>query len=230
MVATERLYDRGTRRGAAHLATIGEEYRHARTTRGLSQREVADASRIDRGMYSRIERAKLPYLSVVTAARLASVLGLDLWVRVFPGGKSIRDAGHADRLRRILACVAPPLKYRIEVPLPARSDRLDQRAWDAMLFGQGRRTAIEFESRLYDIQAQVRRFGLKARDDSPDSFLLVIADTPANRRVLRESAELLSDLPRLRTANVLKALRAGMHPPTGLMLLERPRVQADRSA
>jgi transcriptional regulator with XRE-family HTH domain len=219
MPVAQRLYDRGTQQGERRLRELGEEFRHARLSIGLSQQAVADAARIDRGTYSRIERAKLAYVSILSAARIASVLGLDLSVRVYPGGPSIRDAGQAPRLARLLACVGAPLTYRTEVPLPRSERAFEQRSWDAVLYGHGERTAVELESRLYDLQAQQRRWNLKRRDDAPDHFLLVVADTAANRRVLAEYSEQLKDLPRYRTAGVLAALRAGRHPPTGLILL-----------
>lgn len=180
---------------------------------------MATAARFDRTNYSRIERGKLPHLTIVVACRIAAVLGLDLWLKVFPGSRSIRDAAQARRLMAVLSCVAPPLSYRVDVPLPSNGDRPDQRAWDAMLFGVGERTGVECELRLYDLQAQLRRFQLKMRDDSVDHFLLVIADTPSNRRVLAEFGDLLAGLPRLRTDFVLRELRAGRHPPTGLILV-----------
>ncbi len=77
---------------------------------------------------------------------------------------------------------------------------------------------MEFESRLSDVQELTRRHNLKRRDDAAQHFLLVVADTDHNRRVLREFATLFSELPRLRTARVLAQLRAGHHPPTGFML------------
>jgi hypothetical protein len=115
--------------------------------------------------------------------------------------------------------VGPPLTHRTEVPLPATTDHPERRAWDAVVFGHARRTAVELETRLYDVQGQVRRLHLKERDDPPDQLLLVIAETRANRRALSEFAELFVDLPRLGTANTLKGLSAGRHPPTGLILL-----------
>jgi hypothetical protein len=121
-----------------------------------------------------------------------------------------------------LAFVGPPLTYRTEVVLPQRSDYPEQRSWDLMLFGHSERTGIEFERRLYDLQAQKRRYALKRRDDPVDHFLLVVADSPGNRRVLGEFPELLTDLPRLGTAEVLATLRAGQHPPTGVILLDAP--------
>jgi transcriptional regulator with XRE-family HTH domain len=219
MPSAQRLYDRGTFIGERRVREIGEEFKHERIRLGLSQERVALAARIPRADLSLIERGKLKRLSIVTAARTAAVLGLDLWVRVFPGGQSIRDAGQAKGLGKLLACVGHPLEYRMEVTLPARQDGYEQRAWDVQITGHGEKTSIEYEARLYDVQAQQRRWHGKLRDDPPEHFLLVVADTPANRRVLRDHAELFADLPRLRTANVLKELRAGRHPGTGLILL-----------
>ena len=88
-----------------------------------------------------------------------------------------------------------------------------------MLFGHGGRTAIELETRLHDVQALTRRIHLKQRDDSPDQLLVVVASTRANRRVVAEFGSLMTDWPRLRTASVLKTLRAGQHPSTGLILV-----------
>jgi transcriptional regulator with XRE-family HTH domain len=215
----ERLFDRGTQLGQRRLRELGEVFKHARLQLGLSQAQVALAVHISQGLYSRIERGALPSLSVVLAARIAAVLGLDLVAKAYPGGNSIRDAGQAPRLRRLLDAAAKPLSYRTEVPLPRSDNGFEQRAWDAVIFGQGERTAVEFETRLYDLQAQERRLGLKLRDDPPDRCLVIVANTPANRRVLAEFEWRFAGLSRLRTATVLRELHAGRHPPTGLILL-----------
>ncbi len=73
--------------------------------------------------------------------------------------------------------------------------------------------------RLRDGQAAERRINLKRRDDPTDQFLLLVADTRTNRRVLAEYPDLFADLPRLRQSNVIAALQAGRHPPTGLALV-----------
>jgi transcriptional regulator with XRE-family HTH domain len=219
MGATERAYDRGTRQGGRWLRITGEEYRSARLSLGLAQRHVAESAHISPSVYGRIERGVLPHLSILQAARLASVLGLELSVRIYPGGSPTRDAAHGERLQRLLHHVADPLRYRTEVPLPATTDHPERRSWDAILFGHGERTAIELETRLYDVQAQLRRIQLKRRDDPPDHLLLVLADTGANRRASVGLETLLPDLPRLKTANVLRTLRAGHLPPTGWILL-----------
>ena len=219
MPTSERAFDRGTMRGERALADLGTEYREARVGGGLSQQYVADAVRISRPVYSKIERGKARYLSIVTASRICAVLGLDLWVRAYPGARILRDAPQADRLQRVLDKVRAPLRYRIEVPLPQRADQpTELRAWDAVLSDGAERTALELEMRLHDTQALERRVALKLRDDPVDHFLLVVAGTRNNRRVLREHPELCG-LTRLRTANLLRVLGEGRHPPSGIILI-----------
>lgn len=168
---------------------------------------------------SRIETGRLRSLTLVDAVMVADAVGLDLSCKTYPGRPPTRDAGHARKLGELLAHVRPPLRYSLEVALPSRSDGMEQRAWDAMLFAADGETGIELEMRLYDVQAQLRRLFLKRRDARVDRVLLLIADTNTNRRVLREFPEYFRELPRLRTATVLNQLERGVRPPSGLMLL-----------
>jgi hypothetical protein len=105
------------------------------------------------------------------------------------------------------------------VPLPPHPNGADQRAWDAEIRSPRERTAVELEMRLHDAQAVERRIALKLRDDPPDHFLLLIADTRHNRGVLTTYPGLFADLPRLRPTVVFRALEAGSHPPTGLLFI-----------
>ncbi len=159
-------------------------------------------------------------MSILVASRIASVLGMELSVRVYPSSSPLRDAAHIARLRRLFEHVGPPLTYRTEVPLPQQPGQpTEQRAWDAVLLGRGKRTAAEIEMRLRDAQALERRLALKRRDDQVDHLLLVVAATRTNRRVLADHPDLFAELPRLRTSRVLRMLEAGHHPPSGLILL-----------
>jgi hypothetical protein len=88
-----------------------------------------------------------------------------------------------------------------------------------VIFGSSERTAIELEMRLRDVQAMRRRHELKRRDDPTEHFLLLVADTRHNRRVLAEFEDLFADLARLRPSIVRTALNAGRHPSTGLLLV-----------
>jgi transcriptional regulator with XRE-family HTH domain len=219
MPTSERAFDRGTRLAQRFLLDFGEEATRARHTLGMSQEHVASACRISRSWVSKIERGQAPSLQLVELTRIAIVLGLDPAVRVFPGGVPVRDAAHQGRLHEFLALAHAPLSWTLEVPLPSLPDRVERRAWDAVIRGQGLRTAIELEMRLHDAQAVERRVSLKRRDDPTESFLLLMAGTRTNRRVLAEFPGLFADLPRLRPSVVRDALGAGRHPPTGILFV-----------
>lgn len=220
MPTTERLRNRGTRRGQRILSTLSEEFRDKRLAVGLSQRQVAMAAGISRPTYSRVETVGFDHLAILSACQIAAVLGLELAVRVFPGAEPMRDAASATRLSRVMGHVAAPLTYRTEVPLPQTPVRpFEQRAWDALITGHGKRTALELEMRLRDAQALERRFELKRRDDPVDSFVLLLANTRANRDALREHPTLFPDLTRLTFRELTRMLRAGQHPPNALVFV-----------
>jgi transcriptional regulator with XRE-family HTH domain len=220
MGANERALSRGTRRAERHLSELGAEVREARLAAGVSQVELGRRAGMSGSKVSRVEAGRLETLSVYDAARLAAVIGLDLAIRAYPYGPRLRDEAHTRRLTELMRHVGAPLGYRTEVPFPQRADQpRELRAWDAIVTGTGLRTAVELEMRLRDAQALERRMAGKRRDDPVDRFVLAIADTPANRRLLAEHPDLFSDLPRLKTSRVLKALRSGEHPSTGLVLI-----------
>jgi transcriptional regulator with XRE-family HTH domain len=158
-VATvQRVRERGRRRARKCLADLGEEFRQKRQSVGLSQSEVAVAAGTARSTYTRVEAGSFDALPIATASRIASVLGLDLSVKVYPGGSPLRDAAQLARLERVLACAGPPLRTATEVVLPTTLNRpYEQRAWDAEIRGNGKRTTMEMEMRITDAQALERR-------------------------------------------------------------------------
>ena len=219
MGATTRTLDVAARRTARQLRDVGDEFRERRLSLGLSQAHVARVSRMSRNHFGQIENGACPRVTVAEVNAIAAVLGLAPSIRIYPEGPLVRDAGQATRLRAFLAFAATPLTYRIEVPLAAMPDRPDRRAWDAVIFDERQRCAIELEMRLRDVQAAKRRIELKRRDDPTEVFLLLVADTAFNRRVLSEFETLFADLPILRPGQVVAHLRSGRLPPSGLLLL-----------
>jgi transcriptional regulator with XRE-family HTH domain len=219
MPTVVRLAALGRRKATRQLAQIGEDLRNRRLELGLSQREVAQAAGKGRSRLTRVEAGSVETLGILELAQFATALGLDSVVRLYPGGIPLRDAGQARRLAMLLGWVRNPLAARIEVGLPAVPDHSEQRAWDAVLFGSGERTSIEVEMQLRDVQAMRRRHDLKRRDDPTEHFLLAIAGSRHNRRVVAELPELFADLPRLRFNAVRAALQAGCHPPTGMLFV-----------
>jgi transcriptional regulator with XRE-family HTH domain len=219
MTAREQRFAAANRLGKKLLRTFGEELRHARMALGLSQRAVAVAARTSQTKICRVEAGTLTTLSFIDAARVAAAVGLDLFVKAYPSQRRPRDKAQLRPLNELLANVALPLTFRMEAGLPSSAGPYpEQRAWDAMVEGDGEDTAFELESSLYDMQAQFRRIFLKQRDGHPDHLVVVVADTRHNRRVLAESEDLLRELPILSKADVIAALKAGRHPPSGVVL------------
>jgi transcriptional regulator with XRE-family HTH domain len=210
VVATrERRIDRGRRRARQALARIGEEFREARLSGGLSQSQVADAVGISQAELSRIELGLAPWVTFETLAMIAAVLGLDLPLRAFPVGDPIRDVAQLHLLAKLRALLPTGVTWRTEVPL--RIER-DLRAWDAVVGGPGWRVPVDAETRLRDVQALARREALKRRDDGTESMILLVADTRHNRRVVRlAKATLTEDFPTAGTV-VLAALSRGERP------------------
>lgn len=219
MATSDRSFDRAQRRARRLLISFANEVRDARIMAGLSQAAVAAAARMSAPKISRVEAARLTSLSLVDATVIADVVGLDLAARAYPGRKPTRDSAHGKKLQGFLAEAGPPLRWRTEALVRPRKGVPEQRSWDALLALGSEETAVDLELRLYDVQAQMRRLLLKWRDSGVPRLLLLVADTRANRRVLRESPGYFTELPRLSTRRVLEQLRAGRLPPSGLILI-----------
>jgi len=147
-------------------------------------------------------------------ACLGATVGLDVRMRAYPAGDPIRDAGQQRLLERLRKMVHPILLWRTEVGLPVEGDF---RAWDAVIAGPGWRIAVEAETVLADIQAVERRLELKRRDGGVDHLILLVADTPRNRRARAAASALFAGLTGA-TRDVLRALRSGRDPGTSATL------------
>ena len=220
MPPVDRRVDQGTRRAERLAQNLSDEFRHKRIAIGLTQVDVARSALVSRATYQRVERGGMLRVSLLDASRIAAVLGLDLSVRAYPGATPLRDVASLTRLARVLSHVSRPLTYGTEVPLPQAAGRSsEQRAWDAVVYGLGRRTSFEMEMRLTDAQALERRLELKRRDDPVDSFVLLVANSRHNQRVLAEQPRLFPDLTRLSFGELTRLLRSGQHPPNSLVIV-----------
>lgn len=209
MATRERRIDRGRRRASQALATVGEEFRDARLSGGLSQDRVADAVGISQPELSRIERGAAPWVTYETLVLIAAVLGLDLPLRAFPVAGPIRDVAQLKLLAKFRALLPIGLSWRTEVPLQIERDL---RAWDAVIGGRGWQVPVDAETRLRDIQALARREALKRRDDGAETMILLVADTRHNRQVVRlAKPDLVADFP-VTGAAILAALSKAERP------------------
>jgi transcriptional regulator with XRE-family HTH domain len=209
MPTRERRIDRGMRLCQRVLIWIGEELRQARLAAGLSQAAVSAASGLSTTQISRIERAKLPSASIEQVVRLASVLGLDLSVKFYPGGQPLRDHPQLQLLGRFRARLGPGLGMPTEVAMPIVGDL---RAWDAVVQGLPKPIAVEAETRLRDCQALERRIALKARDSGIDRVILLVSATRANREALRDAQVSLREMFPISARVALQALSQGRDP------------------
>jgi len=209
MAPRDRPIDHAVVRTALDLAALGQDLRTARLAACLTQAQVGDHAGISSRQEGRLERGRMQRFDASTVSRGLAAVGLELRIRAYPAGTPIRDAGHVALLGRFRGRISPAWRWRVEVPVGAVTDG---RAWDATATGGDLRVAVEAETRLYDIQAQLRRILAKAATDRVDRLILVVAATHANRRVLREVRELLRDDFPLDTRSILAALGAGRDP------------------
>src|SRR4029450_9470554 len=122
---------------------------------------------------------------------VAAVLGLELSIRAYPAGDPIRDLAHARLLERLHRDLHPSLRWHTEGPFPTPGDL---RAWDAVTGRDHWRLGIEAETVIDDTQALDRKIALKVRDGGVDRVLLLVTDTPRNRRALAAAGAAFADL------------------------------------
>jgi transcriptional regulator with XRE-family HTH domain len=208
MANRERPGDRGRRRAADGRVRLASDVRRARIGAGLSLREVATAARVEPTRIWRFERGQPTNLRLEDIGAIGAVVGLDVSIRAFPAGDPIRDVAHARLLARFRRELHPSLRWHTEVPFPIPGDL---RAWDAVTGSTSWRIGIEAETVIDDTQALDRKIALKFRDGMVDHVVLLVADTPRNRRALTGASTAFAGLP-LRARPILGALRAGADP------------------
>jgi transcriptional regulator with XRE-family HTH domain len=216
MPVRERPTDAASRRARQLHLMIGADLRGARRMAGISQDKLGAAVGLSGSEVGRIERGEAPWLTVTQAARLLKVVGLDLWAKTYPTGPPLRDAGHLRLLADFEKRLPPTLKCRREWPIPYDRDR---RALDLKIDGLPKRTAVEAETGLHDLQALEREINLKRRDADIERMILLIRGTKRNREAVRAADALRRAFP-ASTRTVLSALSRGGDPGSdGIVIL-----------
>lgn len=182
MSGIQRAIALADQRAGRALLDVGREIRDARVARGLSQSTVARATGLTQSQVSRIERGHNATASIGALSRLAAAVGLDLSIKVYPGGQPLRDGAHIALLERFRAAAGPAWSWSSEVPMPIPGDK---RAWDRLMRGVGITIGVEGETRPTDMQELQRRLALKKRDGGVDRLIVVLADTAWCRRLVR---------------------------------------------
>ncbi|MDL2335784.1 MAG: helix-turn-helix domain-containing protein [Chloroflexota bacterium] len=191
------------------------ELRQERQTANVSQRSVAKALEWQQSELNRLERFAIPNVALVRLVEIASVLGLEVSVRLHRIGDPIRDSASQALIARFLASVAAPYRVIREALLPTAG----QRSWDVLLRIGAQLIGVEAVTRIRDIQALVRHIRLRERDGGVDHVLLVLSDSVHNRALVGQLIEALG--PRFATPrrDVIEALKAGRPVPGSAVLL-----------
>lgn len=209
MATRDRRVYEGERRARRIAISVGEELREARLLAGSRQVDVGRAVGISGAHVSRIERGLVRGLPLSMICRLLAVVGRELSARSYPAGAPLRDKAHLALLEALRERLPPTLRMRVEVPLGLPGD---QRALDARIDGAGLVIAVEAETRLRDMQAQVRAARLKQQDAGIDRLILLVKESRGNRIAVRESLPLLTATFPVSSRAALAALAGGRDP------------------
>ena len=221
MGTRESRLTRGRRRARTLIDRVLREFIDARRTLGVSQRTIATTLGIDPSQYWRIEARQVGELTLERICEIASLLGFEVSLALHPIGDPIRDAGQQSLGKRFNALLGPAWSVTDEVLLPNPGDK---RAWDKLLrlTGADERHVVgaDLESRIYDIQALVRRTRERERDGGVDEILIVLSDSAHNRRLAPDLVQALGVGYSTPGADIRRALRRGTRlPGSGVLLV-----------
>jgi hypothetical protein len=120
-------------------------------------------------------------------------------------------------VRRFLALLPSSVWRQLEAAIPAAGDL---RAWDVLLRLDPVLVGVAVETRLRDVQELLRREQQKLRDSGAQRLLLVLLDSSANRRAVREAGPALRNELPLDGRAIRRALREGRDPgASGILFL-----------
>lgn len=209
---------------------VGRIVREVRIRKAWRQRDLAEAADVSQSLISRIERGHVGSLSLAKLRKIGTALdirlSLDAW---WHGGELDRlvDRGHAALVDHVVASLrADGWVTRVEVTFNHFGERgsADIVAWhphDRILL------IVEIKTMIGDIQATASTFERKVRI-LPDALLaeegweartvarlLVIAETHANRSVVRDHEAIFDAIWPARTTETRHWLRRPTVTPDG---------------
>ncbi len=200
---------------------IGAQIREIREDLGATQADLARASGIQRSHILRIEAGTVG-ASQATQLAIASALGADLSVRLFPVGRApVRDRFQAPIVEALLELLDESWAARPEVPVGNPRRRIID-----LVLRRGRLAiACEVHTELRRLEAILRRAAetehALAADDTVEatSRLLVIRSTTATRAVVRAFAMTLHAAHPARAVDAFDALTMPDRPWPGPAIL-----------
>lgn len=176
---------------------------------------------ISQAQFWRLESGRVANISLVRLCEIASLLGYEAAVTLHPIGDPIRDKAQQALAKRFDALLAPDWSVLDEVPLPTPGD---QRSWDKLLrlrsVSYRHTVGVDLESRIYDIQALVRRTRQRESDGGVDEILIALSDSATNRRMADDLRQSLGSAYASASGMLRRALRLGERlPGSGVILV-----------
>ena len=221
------------RRAAEIRRGLGRELFHHRHDAALSRAAVARAAGVSPSTVGRVETATIePDLE--TMVRIASALGCDVSIRLFPSGAPLRDRFQAPMLEAFLATVHPAWRRSVEVPVVGTV----RGVVDCALGHPARPLllATEVQSEIRRAEEVIRRSSDKAEALSRSSLgttvatsfqvatvetsrILVVRSTAGTRAVVRNLGQTFVAAFPARTIDALAALRDPLLPWPGPVII-----------
>jgi len=198
------------------VRTLVSELRQERQTANLSQRTVAAELGWQQSALNRLERFGFQNVPLVRLVEIASVLGLDVSVRLHRMGDPIHDNASQALVSRFIRVVSSSYRVTREALLPSGG----QRSWDVLLRLGAVLVGVESVTRVRDMQALVRLIRLRERDGGVDHVLLVLSNSAHNRAMLGQLLDALGPRFRTQPRSILDAQRDGLPVPgSGVLLM-----------
>lgn len=200
---------RGTGRAERQATAIGADIALTRARFGWTWADVGRRAGVAPVTCARIERGDRG-VQLNTLCAIGEAVGLDVVLRVYPGrGPSLRDRGQLLIAQHLCSIVDSRWQARIEA---AAGDHGE--AVDVMFLGPTEIIAVEIDRLLLDYQERHRRNDQKRRwlaerHQRPVRLVMVVEDSPRNRRAVEPHSELIRTVLPRTTRQVLTSLRTG---------------------
>lgn len=201
---------------------VGRIIREVRVRKAWRQRDLAYAAGVSQSLVSRIERGRFGSLSLARIRQLGDALdiriSLDAWWQSGDVDRLV-DRGHAALVDHVVATLrADGWITRVEVTFNHFGERgsADVVAWHPQ---ERILLIVEVKTRIGDLQATASTFERKVRilpkalraeagwDPRTVARLLVVAETHANRTVVRDHAAIFDTIWPARTSETRRWLR-----------------------
>lgn len=197
------------RRAATQAGKLGAEVRTARASHGLSVLSAARLAGVSWQTFARVESGD-PNVSILSACAVAEAAGIDVVLRAYPGkAPSLRDSGQLGLAEQLRSMADAAWKPTFELPVGAHGTAID-----VAFFSVSEILASEIERALEDWQGQFRRADekrsiLAALHQRPVRLVVVVEDTPRNRRILAPHLAVVRQMLLAGSREILKSIRSG---------------------